>query len=205
MTQTAQIPEGFRMNAQGNLIAEANIKPIHLQEDELVRELYSEIFAQHQRLKHLKKKLRESFDAHVAMAVEEYGVTLGGKKGNLGLSSFDGSIRIERSINDYITFGPELEAAKALIDECLRDWSKDSGTELRAIVEDAFRVNKKGLISTSEVLKLRRHNFTDPRWLRAMDAIGDSIKVDSSRTYFRTYIRDENGDYEYISLDIASL
>lgn len=47
--------------------------------------------------------------------------------------------------------------------------------ELLAIIDWAFYTDKEGEINPSRVLQLRRHDITDPRWLRAMDAPAEAV------------------------------
>ena len=115
-------------------------------------------------------------------------------------------------IADRIVFGPELQAAKALIDECLEDWARSANDNLRLLVEDAFSVNKAGRIDTKRVLGLRKFNMKnddgtpDQRWVQAMEAITDALIVDQTTTYIRFYRRDDRtNELDRISLDISSL
>jgi hypothetical protein len=189
----------------GNLIAIENIRPIDLVRDELVKELVAEARNLHAQMKVLKDRMMGDIEAFIQMSAERYGVKIGGKKGNVTLDSFDGSLQLQRQISEHITFDEGLQAAKALIDECLRDWSKDTGPELRTLVDYAFRVDKEGKLNTGAILGLRRHKFDDDRWQRAMQAISDSVKVTGTRAYVRVYERDANGKYNAIPLDMAAL
>ena len=198
-------PDGYMRDGAGNLIAVENIRPIDLAEDELVKELVAEARALHAQMKTLKARMMGDIEAFIQMSADRYEVTVGGKKGNVTLESFDCSLQIQRQISDNITFDVGLQAAKALIDECLRDWSKDTGPELRTLVDYAFRVDKEGKLNTGAILGLRRHKFEDERWTRAMRAISDSVKVTGTRAYVRVYERDENGKPVAIPLDMAAL
>lgn len=73
------------------------------------------------------------------------------------------------------------------------------------LINDAFSVDKEGKISTGKVLGLRRMDIKDPQWLKAMDAISDSIIVVDSKAYVRIYERDDNGKYQPISLDFSNV
>lgn len=56
------------------------------------------------------------------------------------------------------------------------------------------------------MLALRRLDIQDPRWLQAMDAIGDACQVVGSKSYIRVYERIGDSDqYRPISLDIAGV
>lgn len=112
------------------------------------------------------------------------------KKGNMILLSYDGTLAVQVAISEHISFGAELEAAKALIDQCISKWSEGANANLQVLVDDAFDVDQQGKISTSRVLSLRRSNIEDPDWKRAMDAISDAVRVTGSKTYLRIYERD---------------
>jgi len=144
--------------------------------------------------------------------MEKYEAKVGGQKGNITMSSYDGKRAVKISVQEHIHFGPELEAAKALIDDCIEEWSEGGNQNIRALVEHAFQVNKEGAIDTGRVLGLRGVNMkdkegnVDPVWARAMDAIADAVKVKSTASYVRFYEENPNtGKLETISLDFAKV
>ena len=76
--------------------------------------------------------------------------------------------------------------------------------ELKAIVTDAFKVNKEGKVDKDRILGLRRFQFDDDRWKRAMQAISDSVRVTRSKEYIRFYRRPApDQDFVQIPLDLA--
>ena len=182
------------MDAKGRLIPEDSIKPIDQARDELAIELVKKAKDLNRQLAQFKAAAFGDIESFVQLSAEEYGVHVGGKKGNVTLLSFDGKYKIQRQIADHITFDERLEAAKALIDECLKDWTDGARSEVKTIVQDAFRTDKQGNLRTGAVLALRRHDFDDPRWLKAMDAIADAVQVTGSKSYVRIYER--NGQTE---------
>lgn len=200
------IPKGFRKDAQGRLVAEANIKPIDAARDALVAELVENAREVSATLKRFKTKAFDDIAAFVQLSAEQYGVRLGGNKGNVSLLSFDGRYKVLRAQAESIVFDERLQAAKELIDACLRDWTEGARAELRTLISDAFRVDQAGNIRTGSVLALRRLDITDERWLRAMQAIGDAVQVVGSKSYVRVYERnDATGQYEPIGLDVAGV
>ena len=145
-------------------------------------------------------------EAFIEMSGEEYGVKLGGKKGNVTLFSFDGKYKIQRAIQESITFDERLQAAKELIDRCLHDWTENTGPEIHTLIGEAFRVDTKGEIRTARVLALRRLEITDARWQKAMQAISEACQVTGSKSYIRLYERvGDNNQYQPISLDLAGV
>ncbi|XPV77660.1 MAG: DUF3164 family protein [Desulfovibrio sp.] len=199
------IPEGFMQNGQGSLIPIERVKPIDLERDKLVQEKVAKVFSMQEELKRLKSDVMGDIEAFVSLSAEEYGVTIGGKKGNVTLTSYDGKYKLVRSINDHLAFDERIQAAKELIDECLKEWTVGSRTEIQALINDAFQVDKEGKINTGRILGLRRLDISDPKWKQAMEAISDSVHSVGSKAYFRAYKRNEQGDYKQISLDMASV
>ena len=205
MLNESRIPEGYMENVQGYLIPVSQIRPVDLARDELVKEKMDKIKALQAEMRAVKSSLLSDVDAFVQLSGERYGVRLGGVKGNVQLLSFDGKYKLCRDYGQLLTFDEGLQAAKELIDGCLRRWCADSRPELRAVVEQAFKVDKKGRINTGAVLGLRRIEIDDPDWQEAMRAITESLQVLDSRVYVRAYERDSSGAYQPISLDFASV
>ena len=162
MLNEDQIPEGYMQNAQGCLVPRANIRPIDIERDALVKEKMEKIKALQAEMRAVKASLLSDVDAFVQLSGERYGVRLGGVKGNVQLLSFDGKYKLCRDYGQLLAFDEGLQAAKELIDGCLRRWCADSRPELRAVVEQAFKVDKKGRINTGAVLGLRRIEIDDP-------------------------------------------
>lgn len=205
MTQTAA-KENYRTDAQGRLIPESMIKPIDRTRDELVSELAMKARALNETLRSFKAGVFNDINAFVELSAEAYGVKWGGKKGNITLYSFDGSIKIQIAIAEHVVFDERLQAAKQLIDECIKDWSQGSRAEIQVLVQSAFQTDKEGKINTGRVLALRRLEITDTKWQTAMRAIGESLQVVGSKEYVRFYERVGNTDqYRPISLDIAAV
>lgn len=207
MTTTAQtIPAGYRIDAQGRLVPEANIRDIDKLRDELVNRLCEHAQQLSDQIAEAKAFYFSEVDAFVALSLEEYGVARGGHKGNVTLTSYDGSRQIVLAKADVIQFDERLQAAKALIDECLNEWANESRPELRTIVHDAFAVDQAQNIRVQQVLGLRRLEIDDERWHRAMKAIGESIQIVRTKAYMRFRVRIGNTDqWRQIPLDIAAV
>lgn len=206
MTAQIETPNGYRKDAQGRLIPVDKIKPVDALRDELTISIINRAKALQAELRKFKADTFSEVAAFIEQSASEYGVKLGGKKGNAQLISFDGRYKVVRSIADLISFDERLQAAKALLDECADEWTEGARSEVRIIIQDAFRTDNNGNIRVSEVLRLRRYNFDDPRWLKAMDAISDALQVTGTKSYVRFYERvGDTNQYRAISLDIAGL
>ncbi|AMV00296.1 DUF3164 family protein [Xanthomonas citri] len=199
------IPEGYKEDRNGRLVPEAQIKAIDLARDGLVRDLVDQALLLREQLRKFKRGAFDDIAAFVQLSAEQYGARIGGDKGNVTLFSFDGRYKVIRAIQETLQLDERLQAAKALIDECLNEWTEGSRSELRVLVNNAFRVDQDGTIKTGQVLGLRRLNIQDERWQRAMAAIGDAVMIVGSKTYVRLYERDSRGEYLPISLDVAGV
>lgn len=200
------VPEGYKCNAAGHLVPEANIKEQDLLRDDLVNGLTAKAIALHDALTAFKEEALTEIRDLVTVAGDRYGVNLGGKKGNVSLLSFDGRYKVTRQYREVVAFTEEIEAAKALIDSCLERWSEGANINIKAVVSQAFRTNTKGEIKTGKVLDLMRMDIDDEEWTRAMNALKDALQSVGTAVYVRLYERvGESDNYRPISLDIASL
>jgi hypothetical protein len=205
-TAAANIPAGYWPDAKGSLIPESMIRPIDRERDRLVKELVAKAAELNAAMANFKAAAFGDIQAFIDLSLEQYDTSMGGKKGNVTLYSFDGRLKIQRAIQEHISFDERLQAAKALIDECLKDWTAQAAPELKAIVNGAFDTDKQGNISTGRVLGLRRLDIKDVRWLKAMAAISEAVQVVGSKSYIRVYERIGDTDqYRAIPLDIAAV
>lgn len=201
-------PPGYWRDSQGRLIAEALVKPIDKAREQVVLDLVRKAADVSRQLEAFKAVAFADIAAFVELSAEQYGAQLGGHKGNVTLTSFDGRYKIQRSIQDTLVFDERLHAAKALIDRCVQAWGANGSPDpkIMTLVNDAFQVGKEGRINTGRVLGLRRIDIRDPDWQSAMQAISDSVRVASSKPYLRFYERVGDTDqYRPISLDMAAL
>ena len=194
----------YMADAKGALVPLETIKPADKLEDEQVRKIMGyarDLSAQIARFRgHTFTDLGE-LDA---LLEQEYGAKKGGKKGNPTYQTFDGLEKVQVQVSDFVDFGPQLQVAKTLIDECLNEWSEDSRPEIRAIVTRAFNTDKEGQINRSEIFMLMRLDIGDERWKRAIDAIRDAMRVTGSKEYVRFYERKSVTDgWTAVTIDLA--
>jgi hypothetical protein len=195
----------YMKDARGALIPLENVKPAEKLEDETVRKIIGfarDLSAQTSRF---KGHTFADLNALQSLFEQEYGGKAGGKKGNVTFQSYDGLLQVRVQIADQISFGPALQEAKKLIDECLIEWGAESRAEIRALVNRVFAVEKEGQINRAELFGLLRLDIADERWGRAMDAIRDSIRVTGTKAYVRFYERRTVEDrFEPITIDLAA-
>ena len=196
----------YMRDARGSLVPLSAVRPMDKLQDELVRKMM--FFAQtlSAQIGRFKGHCFDDVGAFQALIAQEYGATVGGKKGNIQLLSLDGRLKVQVQVADHITFGPELQAAKSLVDVCLNEWTADANDYVRAIVTRAFQVDKEGRINRAELYQLMRIDIADERWKQAMNALRDSIRVIGSKTYMRFYRRETpEAAWQPVSIDLAAV
>lgn len=195
----------YLIGPKGELMPEESVMAQDLLMDETVRKIMFFARELSDQVARFKQHTADDIYAHLALLAQEYGVVRGGPKGNVMLISYDGLKKINVRTAERVTFGPELQAAKALVDECLRDWSADAVAELRGFVSTAFQVDKQGDVSPAKMFALLRHDSTDARWQQAMRAIRDSIRPIGTKEYFNFYQRATNtAPWVAVTIDLAA-
>ncbi len=199
------IPDGYMKDAKGRLVPEHLVKPVDKLQDQLVRKMMGYAAELSAQIARFRGHCFDDVGAFLGLLGEKYGATRGGRKGNMTFTSFDGCMKVQVQVADRLTFGPELQVAKDLIDACIAEWSEGSRAEIRALVDHAFRADKEGQVSREAIFALRRVEIADERWQRAMEAVTDSIRMVGSKTYLRFYRRrSPEAPWEAVSIDLAS-
>lgn len=191
-------------DAKGRLVPKSTIKTALLLEDETVRTIMHHAAALNAQLARFKDHTLGDITDLVALLAQQYDVTKGGDKGNTTLNSYDGLMQVKLAVADQVAFGPQLQAAKALVDECLIEWASESHAALRVIVQDAFDTEKEGHVTPAKLFPLLRYDIEDARWQRAMDAIRDAIQIRGSKEYLLFYRREKATDrWQRVTINLA--
>ncbi|MDD2636492.1 MAG: DUF3164 family protein [Bacteroidales bacterium] len=194
--------ERTKIDAQGRAIPVSVIKSEMLKQDTVVNNTLDRVIRLQKRIISDKIKLYAEIEGYLEFVAKKSGLAW---KGNAGFTSFDGKYKIEIRFKERIEFGLELQLAKQKIDECIKAWTTDSNVNLRAIINEAFQVDKKGQIAKFRILALRKYNIKDPIWKEAMELIDKAIMVVSTKQYVSFYERDEHGEYKMIVLNFTAL
>ena len=186
MTHTAIDPKDYMEDAQGRLVPMDRVKEIDKTRDGLVRDLVQKALALQASMIAFKENAMSEIQSFVELSAMEWDVKIGGQKGNITLYSFDGNFKAQVRISENMVFDEQLQIAKKMIDQCLTKWTRQSGSEIKALINDAFQVDQEGRINTKRILSLRRLDIQDDLWRKAMDAIAASLPVVGSKEYFRS-------------------
>lgn len=212
--EPATIPNGIEDFGGRQVMADASgrftpielIKPEDKLQDETVRKIMGYAIGLSRQLERFKAHTMADLAALDSLMAQEYGLVKAGNKGkgNRTYMSFDALYKVTVQVADYIDFGPQLQIAKELIDECLNEWSADSRSEIRAIITRAFNTDKEGQINRSEIFMLLRLEISDDRWQRAMQAIREAMRVVGSKEYVRFAMRDRpDGEWSTVTINLA--
>lgn len=212
-TAPAPVPPGtqevngrlYLPDSKGNLVPLDLVKAEDRLEDEMVRKVMSYAADLNAQIARFLGHTMEDIGDLVALLDQEYGAKKGGPKGNATFTSFDGLMQIRVQRADLVEFGPQLQTAKKLIDEYLNELTSDARPEIQAIITRAFNTDKEGQVNKAELFRLKRLDINDERWIRAMDAIGDAMRIVGSKEYVRFYRRDRpDGRWQAVTIDLAS-
>lgn len=193
-------------DGKGRLTPSAIVKIEDKLEDELVYNIMAHADALNAQIARFKGHCFDDIGAFLELGAEKYNVTRrGGVKGNMSFTSYDGLRRITVKIADQMKFGSQLQQAKVLIDECIAEWAADANDFVRALINLAFEPQKEGNVNREALFSLRKIKIDDPRWIKAMEAINDSIRIEGSKTYLNFHRRKNPADkWEHVSIDLAS-
>lgn len=196
--------KSYMRDARGALVPVELIKAADLLEDGVVLKIMGFGKALSDQVSRFKGHTFTDLGEFDALLAQEYKLTKGGPKGNRTYMSFDGLNRISVRVADLIEFGPSLQTAKSLVDECLNEWSADSRAEIRAIVTRAFNTDREGKINRAEIFTLLRLDIVDPRWQEAMRAVREAMRVIGSKVYLRLETRETvEGKFSAVTIDLA--
>lgn len=199
-------PANYLTDSSGRLVHKSLVRDIDVLRTDLVNRLIDEAKRLQETMRAFRRLAYGDIEGFVALSAEQYKVTIGGKGGNITLMTFDGLRKVQVQVAKTLVFDERIKAAEALINQCLEEWTKGSRHELQALVQDAFRTDKAGELSTQRIITLRNIQIDDDRWRQAIAAINDSLQVAGSKSYVRFYERpDIEAKWQAISLDMASL
>lgn len=195
----------YMTDDRGALVPRTLVKAQDQLQDEVVRKVMGYAQDLSAQIDRFKAHTYEDLNGFQSLLESVYGAKAGGKKGNVTFISYDGTMKIQVQIADLIEFGPEIHVAKKLIDECLMEWGATSHAALQALVNKVFSVDKEGQINRSDLFSMMRMEMDDPRWMRAMAAIKDSIRTIGTKQYMRFYTRpSSDAAWQAVTIDLAS-
>lgn len=194
---------GNWLDAQGQAVPMRYIDQSVRERDHLVRQIFRKGLRLQRRVIQTKCDVVSLIDDYLDNLAKKHDARW---KGNAELLAFDGRLKVEIKMNETLEFDERLQLAKQKIDSCLRRWTGDARSEIRAIIGRAFQVDQKGKINVRSILTLRQFRFKDPQWQEAMRLISDSLRIRSTRRYVNLYRRDVNtGRFVLVPLNWSAI
>ena len=195
----------YMMDSQQRLVHKSNVKPIDLDRDRVVKKIVAKAEKLSAELAAFRAEAGGEIDAFLERSAARYGVSMKGEKGQVTLSSYDGSQRLQATEAERLEFDEGLQVARKLLNRYVRRVARNAPADVKTLIQDAFKVDTKGRLDARQILRLRKHDIQDEDWKKAMEAISDAVTVARSKRYLRIQRRGENGRYELISLSLAGV
>lgn len=131
-----------------------------------------------------------------------------GERGNFQATSFDGMIMVSIRQRYNILLDERVAKAREMmlgyVDGILRKVGGNDAQALRLIVQEAFRANDEGLLSTGKILALLRMEVDNADWRAAKEILQNAMKPQKGKRYLRCERRaSTQEDFRAIHLDIA--
>ncbi|KAF7787165.1 hypothetical protein PRUB_a4037 [Pseudoalteromonas rubra] len=199
----------FLLNARGFEVPMDKVPEQDVLKNDLVDSFIAEAKALSELHGEFKSRVFKDVNTFIAELAANYNTELGGVKGNVTLTSYDTRRKVEVGVADQITFGPEINVAKELIDRVINEKLATLGddTLLQQVTQDAFSTNSEGNYNKARIMALRKYRMASDSddWSAAMRALDDAIILSSTKTYVRFYERNAQGGWIQIPLVSKSL
>lgn len=196
-------------NSKGHLVPIDLVKPTDLLVDQQVREIFNFAKALESQIARFRSHTYDDLGALEALLAEQYGVKFRGRKpggkGNISFRSYDGLIKVEISVQDYMEYGPELQFARQTLDEYFNEVGSAAPDELRTLLEFAFPTDKPGKVDRSMLYAMRRLDIKHPLFRKAMDLVQEAQWVASTRDFVRISTRQTpTGAFRSMQINLAN-
>ena len=189
-------------DAEGALVPVQYIPKDERDADKMVSRILDRVISFREKMKKFKLQMEKEISEYLQTAAAKYGEDW---EGNTTIYDFAKKKQIEIKVSKHFVFNEKLQIAKQKIDKCIMAWSENSNKKLLALVNKAFKVDKKGNLDGKRILELKSLDIKDKDWKDAMRLIGESMTVDSTRLYYNFRIKDENGQWKNITLYFSAI
>ncbi len=193
---------GEWMDASGKYVDPKYISQHVKSEDRDVAKLQKKAVTISKQLSDLLLATEKMFLNHLERLAKEYAVPPVSGKGNMTMRTFDGTQSVKCKVYQRIVFDARLNTAKELVDKCISKWAQGADQKLKAIVSDAFKVDKEGAVDPKALLRLKKLKIDDADWRIAMKMGDDSMTLVSSKKHYQFFIR-ETPEAEWKTINLS--
>lgn len=170
--------------------------------DALVTKIIDDVIALNKQISEFRVDVFRVVDNHLNKVAHQYGEEW---RGNAWIYDFSKERMIEVKVNKKLAFDERLQLAKQKIDNYIKGLVKMSGKEIVMLINKAFNVDKRGNVDVQQILGLRSLKIDHPEWLAAMKLIDEATQVESTKKYLTFKAKNEDGEWETISLNFSAL
>lgn len=181
--------DGNWIDARGKAVPVEYVPELDRERDAMVERIFKKATKLEDQIAQFRVETLCEIDTYLAK-LAKFNKVKENWKGNITLDTFDGSLRINRNMDDQIGFSETLQIVKTQIDEWLRDRLSGVDDSLAKVVSQAFNVDKQGRVNTAMIMKLLHLDIQDAKWQKAMEILKDSIIVKSSRQYINMAMKE---------------
>lgn len=198
-------------NAAGDPVPVKHISKSEKMKEAIAARLYKKAMKMEEALVELFADMQQANMEIDAALRNDYELKTGQKKkagkGGLTWYSFDGGIKVETNVNEYLKFDDGLmKEAQVLLNEYIGSRLNEDQKLIAAIATDAFSTSKGGF-DPRKVFNLLKYEgqVKSTRFSKVCELIRNAQRIDKAKAYYRISVRQPDGNYRPIKLNFSSL
>ena len=128
-------------------------------------------------------------------------------KGNWSIYSFDRSLMLDVAVSTPVRFDDlTILAAQSILNEFLSETIESKLSYVKDFVRDAFSTSR-GKLDTKKVVGLLKWQtkINSEKYDKACELIKKAIVRPDSKTYYRIFVKDGEGEYQCIDLNFSNI
>lgn len=193
------------LNSRGNEVDIRLVRPEHLRKHLLVEKGFDKIERLAEKMAKVKLKIIADVISYLEWQAKHNKVE-NPEWEDVTLSNYSGTKQILIKNNTQEEFDEHLQLARKKIDECLDEWTADANINVKAIIDRAFKVGKKGFIDKNNIKGLFQLNIEHPKWTEAMELIRKSITETGKKEYVMFRSREHSkAEFKALNLNFSSI
>ncbi len=204
-TQTSK--QAIWLDEAGNSIPFKSIKPHEKINEQITYKVATSALKVHSALVALKLTISDSVNKAIDAFHKQYAGKRTEFKGNYTIFNFGQTTKVEVSVSNPIKFDDlTIQKAKDKLDQFLGNGLKADSEALKQMVLDAFATSR-GKLDVKKIMGLQRYadRINAPLYTQAMQLINQAIRRPATATYYRVAVKQPNGEWEYIKLNLADI
>jgi hypothetical protein len=125
-------------------------------------------------------------------------------RGGYTVGTLDKQQQIQFKIGSRIEFDERIDLAKLKFFEFIEEKTSDGEADLKLLIETAFSTSR-GQLDPKKITQLLPLKINHPTWKEAIDLLTMSMSSNTTKRYIEFREKDQEGNYQTIVLDFASL